>query len=137
MPLFSAIEVITMIAPPSFEKRQGLLDRKGQAPRVDRKDVVEAFFRRLGKWLRINDARPGKENINLTLLASDLGVEPIEFLELADVPLYAGDVPTDRGDGLVQFLLATGEDIDERSFGHEPLCHCQSKPAGAAGNHGN
>jgi hypothetical protein len=51
--------------------------------------------------------------------------------------LHAGDVPADRGDRLVQFVLAAGEDIDERPFGDEPLCRCQSDPAGAAGDHGD
>src|SRR5262249_1414187 len=39
--------------------------------------------------------------------------------------------------GLVQFFMAAGEDIDERSFSNEPLGRCQSNPAGGAGNHGD
>src|SRR5438034_8251074 len=64
--------------PAVIQKRQGLLDREGQAARVDRKDLVEAFLCRLGERLRIDDARPGEQDVDLALLAGDLGVEPVE-----------------------------------------------------------
>ena len=46
--------------------------------RVDRKDLVEAFLCRLGERLRIDDARPGEQDVDLAPLAGDLGVEPVE-----------------------------------------------------------
>jgi hypothetical protein len=44
--------------PAVIKKRQGRLDGGGQAARVDRKDLIEAFIRCLGERLRIDDARP-------------------------------------------------------------------------------
>jgi hypothetical protein len=105
--------------PAIVQKRESLLRRKSQAPRVDRKDLVEALFRGLGKRLRIDDAGASAEDV--TLFFSHLGVAPIEILELADVALHARDVfgRSSRGDRLVQFLLLTGENIDERPFSDE------------------
>jgi hypothetical protein len=85
----------------------------------------------------VDGADVGDHHVELAAIRSDLRVEAVEVLELANVTLHAGDVPADRGDRLVQFLLATGEDIDERPFSDEPLRRCQSNPAGAAGNHGD
>src|SRR5438552_18540917 len=118
MPLFSAIDVITMIAPPL---RQGLLDREGQAVRVDRKDLVEAFLCRLGERLRIDDARPGEQDVDLAPLAGDLGVEPVESGEVGHVSLYRGDAVADQRYRLVQFRLAAPGDVDERAFFDEAL----------------
>ncbi len=95
------------------------------------------LVRMTGELHAVDGADIGDHHVELAAIGSDLGVEAVEVLELADVALHAGDVPADRGDGLVQFFLATGEDIDEGPFGDEPLCRCQSNPAGAAGNHGD
>jgi hypothetical protein len=104
--------------PAIVQKRESLLRRKSQSPRVDRKDLVEALFRGLGKRLRIDDAGASAEDVELALFFSHPGVAPIEILELADVALHARDVfgRSSRGDRLVQFLLLTGENIDERPF---------------------
>ena len=58
--------------PAVIQKRQGLFHREGQSPGVDRKELVEAFLRRLGERLGIDDARPGEEDIDLALFAGDL-----------------------------------------------------------------
>ena len=75
--------------PAVIQKRQGLLDCEGEAARVDRKDLVEAFLGRLGEQLRIDDARPGEQDVDLALLAGDLGVEPVEIGEVGHVTLHA------------------------------------------------
>jgi len=90
--------------------------------------VVEALGGDIGELHAVDGADIGDHHVDLAVIGGDLGVEPVEVLELADVALYAGDVPTDRGDRLVQFFLTAGEDIDERPFGDEPLRRCQSIP---------
>src|SRR4029077_13780984 len=119
------------------QERQRLLHGEEHAPGVDVEIVVEALGGDIGELHAVDGADIGDHHVDLAVIGCDLGVEPVEVLELADVALYAGDVPTDRGDRLVQFFLTAGEDIDERPFGDEPLRRCQSNSAGAAGNHGD
>src|SRR5216684_8870442 len=123
--------------PAVIQKRQGFLDREGQAARVDRKDLVEAFLRRLGERLRINDARPGEEDIDLCLLAGDLGVEPVEIGEVRYVSLYCSDAAADQRYRLVQFRLAARGDVDERTFFNEALGGGETHSAAAASDDGN
>jgi len=86
--------------------------------------VVEALDGDIGELHAVDAADVGDHHVELAAIGSDLGVEPVEVLELADVALHAGDVAADRGDRLVQFFLTAGEDIDERPFGDKPLCCC-------------
>jgi hypothetical protein len=118
-------------------QRQRLLHRKQHVPGVDVEIVVEALDGDIGELHAVDGAEVGNYHVEPAAIGSDLGVEAIKVLEPADVALHAGDVPADRGDRLVQFVLAAGEDIDERPVGDEPLCRCHSNPAGAAGNHGD
>ena len=89
--------------------------------RVDRKLPVEAFLRHLGQRLRIDDARRGEEDIDLTLFAGDFAVQLVQIGEIGHVTVHCGDAADDRSDRLVQFVLAAGEDIDERAFFNEAL----------------
>src|SRR5207245_2894285 len=118
--------------PAVIQKRQGLLDREGQAARVDRKDRVEASLGRLGERLRIDDARPGEQDVNLALLAGDLGVEPVEIGEVGHVTLHCGDAVADQRYRLVQFRLAAPGDVDERAFFDEALGGGEAYTATAA-----
>src|SRR6266403_1196758 len=102
MPLFSAIDVITMIAPQSFRSGRAFLTVKARRRVFDRKDLVEAFLGRLGEQLRIDDARPGEQDVDLALLAGDLGVEPVEIGEVGNVTLHCGDTAADKRYRLVQ-----------------------------------
>src|ERR1700730_17018029 len=99
--------------------------------------MVEALDGDIGKLHAVDGADVRDHHVELAAIGSDLGVEAVEILELPDVALHAGDVPADRGDRLVKFVLTAGEDVDERPFGDETLCGCQSNSAGAAGNHGD
>src|SRR5260221_11562009 len=76
----------------------------------------------------------GDHHVDLAAIGCDLGVEPVEVLELADVALYAGDVPADRGDRLVQFFLTAGGNRDGVPFCGEPLIPWPSQFPVAAGN---
>src|SRR5258708_6594487 len=116
---------------------QRLLHREQHARGVAVEIVVEALDGDIGELHAVDGADIGDHHVELAAIGSDLGVEAVEVLELADVARHAGDVQADRGDRLVQFVLTAGEDIDEGPFGDEPLCRGQSNPAGAAGNHGD
>src|SRR6266404_3042417 len=118
--------------PAVVQKRQGLLDREGQAARVDRKDLVVAFLRRLGERVRIDDARPGEQDVDLALLPGDLGVEPVEIGEVGHVTLHCGDTAADQRYRLVQFRLAAPGDVDERAFFDEALGGGETYSAAAA-----
>ncbi len=92
---------------------------------------------RLGQQLRIDDARPGEQDVDLALLAGDLGVEPIEIGEVGNVTLHCGDTAADKRYRLVQFCLAAPGDVDERAFFDEALGGGETHTARAAGNHGD
>src|SRR3984893_3997711 len=123
--------------PAVIQKRQGLLHREGQTPRVDRKELVEAFLCRLGERLRIADARPGEEDIDLALLAGDLGVEPIEIGEVGHVTPHCSDAAADQRYRLIQFRLAARGAVDERSFFNEAFGGGEAYSAAATSDEGN
>src|SRR4029077_9065627 len=90
------------------QERQRLLHREQHAPGVDVEIVVEALDGDIGELHAVDGADIGDHHVDLAAIGCDLGVEPVEVLELPDVALHAGYVPADRGDRLVQFFLTGG-----------------------------
>jgi hypothetical protein len=123
--------------PAVIQKRQGLLHCEGQAPRVDRKDLVKAFLRRLGEQLRIDGARPGEEDIDLALLAGDLAVEPVEIGEVGHVSPHCSDAAANQRYRLAQLRLAAPGDVDERAFFNEALGGGETYSAAATSDEGD
>jgi hypothetical protein len=61
--------------PAIVQKRECLLYREGEAPRVDRKDLVEALFRGLGERLGVDDTSASEEDVELVFFLADPRVE--------------------------------------------------------------
>jgi hypothetical protein len=69
--------------------------REQHAPGVDVEIVVEALDGDISKLHTVDGADIGNHHVEPAAVGSDLGVEAVEILKLADVALYAGDVPAD------------------------------------------
>jgi hypothetical protein len=61
----------------------------------------------------------------------------IKVVEIGRVAAYAGDVPADQFDGLVQRLLSPARDEHVCAFFNEPLGARQRHAAGPTRNDGN
>ncbi len=77
---------------PVVGDRQRAIDREVEATQVDTKDFVEAFFRRLCQWLRIDYAGVGNEDIDLAFLATDLIHQPVDVIDVLHVTLDGGHI---------------------------------------------
>src|SRR5258705_13310078 len=81
--------------------------------------------------------RPGKEDINLALLAGNPGVKPVEIDELRHVTLHCSDVAADQQCRPVQFRLAARGDVDKRAFFDEAFDGGETYSAAATSNESN
>jgi hypothetical protein len=70
-------------------------------PGVDVEIVVEALDGDICELHAADGADIGDHHVELAAIRSDLGVELVKVLELADVTLHARDVAADLGDGFV------------------------------------
>jgi hypothetical protein len=115
---------------------QRLLNREIGAAGVGVEGIVEMLGRGAGGHRFFDEGRASKDHVDLTLLRDGL-VEAVEIIELGDVGLYAGDVPSDLRDGLVEFGLAATGDEDIGALLNEPLGGRESNAAGAPSDDGN
>ena len=80
---------------------------------------------------------PGEEDIDLALLAGNLGVEPVEIGKVGYVTLHCGDAAPDLRYRLVQFRLTAPGNVDERAFFNEALGGGETHSAAATSDEGN
>src|ERR1700757_221544 len=79
----------------------------------------------------------GENNIDSPLQLRDGLVKTIKVSQLGNVSLNSRNVGADGLHGLVEFLLATARDEDERALFYEKLCRRQPNPFRAPGDDGH
>jgi len=92
--------LVRMTDAPLFRSGSDFCTVNSTPPGVDVEIVVEALDGDIGELHAVDGADIGDHQVDLAAIGCDLGVEPVEVLELPDVALHAGDVPADRGDVL-------------------------------------
>src|SRR5713226_9585391 len=83
---------------------------------------------------KFTKASVGENDVDSLPLRLDGLVEPIKVGKVGNISLDAGDIASDRLNGLVKLLLATPRDEDECPLFDEEFRRCKSYSRGAAGD---
>jgi len=102
---------------------------------VDVEYPIVVLLRDCAKRGDFEDARVGEQDINMTSLLFNHGIEPVEIRPSGHIALHAGNVFPDLFHCFVEFARAAPSDKNMSSFRGEPLRGSESNAAGTTSAH--
>jgi hypothetical protein len=93
--------------------------------------------RDLSELLAFNETGTSNQDVDLSFLLCDLGVNSIEIIEALHVALDSGDLAPDQLDRLVELALPSADDVDIAALLDKAPRRCQSDTAAAACDDGD
>src|SRR5437870_2083546 len=129
----ATMDAFRMIEAPS-EQRKRLSHREKHAFHVAVEQRVVVLLGNAVQGSELRAAGIGEHDIELALLALDLGEQPIEIAEVRHVSSYAGDISSDFLYRPSQLRLTAPRDEDVGAFVHELLRRRQANTAVATGH---
>jgi hypothetical protein len=110
-----------MIVAPSFRSGRALLTVKARPFVLTANCLPKLSSVHLGKRLSFDDAGRSEDDVNLALLASDPGIEPVEIGEVRYISLHCNDTAANQRYRLVKFRLTAPGNVNEFTFINEAL----------------